>query len=82
MVLIPIAFLAVWVVFSLLGFWKLGNPKRQVLFSGTLLVIAAGITLGVLRNVPLGAAVFGIGAIAALVRMSRAWRHLPVDRPH
>ncbi|GCB51534.1 hypothetical protein [Streptomyces sp. NL15-2K] len=82
MVLISIVFLVVWVVFSLLGFWKLSDPKRQVVFSGTLLVIAAGITLGVLRNVPLGAAVFGIGVIAALVRISRAWRHLPINRPH
>ncbi|MFF7451311.1 MULTISPECIES: hypothetical protein [unclassified Streptomyces] len=82
MVLISIAFLVVWVVFSLLGFWKLGDPRRQIVFSGTLLVIAAGVTLGVLRSVPLGAAVFGIGVIAALVRLSRAWRHLPVNRPH
>ncbi|MEW1685868.1 hypothetical protein [Streptomyces sp. NPDC093594] len=79
MILIPIAFFTVWVVFSLLGFWQLRDPRHQVVFSGFLIATAAGVTFGVLRNALLGAAVFGIGVIAALVRMSRACHRLPAN---
>ncbi|MFJ6650511.1 hypothetical protein ACIQPS_33195 [Streptomyces sp. NPDC091290] len=79
MILIPIAFFTVWVAFSLLGFWRLRDPRHQVVVSGLLIAVAAGATFGVLRNALLGAAVFGIGVIAALVRMSRACQRLSAN---
>lgn len=76
MAFIPIAVLVVWLGFSLLGFWKLSDPRRQVMFSGLLIVIALVITVGLFRSASTGAAVFGIGVIAALVRIRHAWHHL------
>ncbi|MFE4373222.1 hypothetical protein ACFRMN_34295 [Streptomyces sp. NPDC056835] len=81
MVLIAIAYVAAWFVFSLLGFWKLTDPRRQMLLSGSLIAVAVGVTFGVLRSAGLGAFVFGIGVIATLVRLRRAWGRLPIDPP-
>ncbi|MER6016345.1 hypothetical protein [Streptomyces bluensis] len=85
MIFIGVGYLAAWLVISLLGFLKFSDPRRQVLFSGSLIAVAVGFTFGVLRSVELGGFVFGIGVIAALVRFVYAWRRLPVTsarRPH
>ncbi|WP_424920075.1 hypothetical protein [Streptomyces sp. wa1064] len=81
MVFIAIFYVSVWLVFSLLGFWKLTDPRRQILLSGSLIAVAVGVTFGVLRSASLGAFVFGIGVIAALVRLGRAWGQLPIAPP-
>ncbi|WP_228988826.1 hypothetical protein [Streptomyces sp. DH8] len=81
MPLLAIAYMIAWLVFSLLGFWKLTDPRHQILFSGSLTAVAFGVTFGVLRSAGLGAFVFGIGVIAALVRLRRAWGQLPVAPP-
>ncbi|WP_328436249.1 hypothetical protein OHA71_49195 [Streptomyces sp. NBC_00444] len=81
MATIGIIYLTTWFVFSLLGFLKIGDPKRQVLYSGSLVAAALVLTFVLLRSAELGAFVFGIGALAALVRLTRAWNRLPVNRP-
>ncbi|MFE2039173.1 hypothetical protein ACFXBB_39345 [Streptomyces scopuliridis] len=81
MIFIAIAYVTAWFVFSLLGFWKLTDPRRQMLFSGSLIAVAVGVTFGVLHSASLGAFVFGIGVIAALARLTRAWGRLPITPP-
>ncbi|MFF8556418.1 hypothetical protein ACF058_26755 [Streptomyces sp. NPDC015501] len=81
MPLLAIAYMTAWLVFSLLGFWKLADPRRQMLLSGSLVVVAVGVTFGMLRNAGLGVFVFGIGVIAALVRLRRAWGRPPIAPP-
>ncbi|WP_405456148.1 hypothetical protein OG786_04430 [Streptomyces sp. NBC_00101] len=82
MILMLIAYVTAWLVFSLLGFWKVADPRRQVLLSGSLIVVAVGVTFVVLRSAGLGAFVFGIGVVGALLRLGRAWGRLPVAPPH
>ncbi|KQZ17707.1 MULTISPECIES: hypothetical protein [Streptomyces] len=81
MIIIGIVYLAAWLGFSLLGFLKLSDPKRQILYSGFLVTGALVLTFGLLRSAALGIFVFGIGAVAALVRLTRAWNRLPVNHP-
>ncbi|MCX5400334.1 hypothetical protein [Streptomyces sp. NBC_00102] len=76
-----IAYVTAWLAFSLLGFWKLTDPRHQMLLSGSLVAVAAGVTFGVLRSAGLGVFVFGIGVIGALLRLGRAWGRLPVVPP-
>ncbi|MFJ4770374.1 hypothetical protein ACIP88_14810 [Streptomyces uncialis] len=74
MALVAIAYLVVWIVFNLLGFVKFRDPKRQMLYSGALIAVAVGLTAGVLRSAETGFWFFGIGVLAALIRLRRAWR--------
>ncbi|KAB1143431.1 hypothetical protein F7R91_24910 [Streptomyces luteolifulvus] len=82
MIFVAVGYLTAWLVFTLLGFWKFKDPKRQVVISGSLIAIAVALTFGLLRSASLGAVMFGIGVIATLVRLTRGWSRLPVNRPH
>lgn len=76
MALVALAYLVVWIVFNLLGFVKFGDPKRQMLYSGALIAVAVGLTAGVLRSAETGLWYFGIGVLAALIRIRHAERRL------
>ncbi|MFI2210004.1 hypothetical protein [Streptomyces sp. NPDC020141] len=73
MAFVAIAYLVVWIAFNLLGFVKFGGPTRQLAYSGAVIAVAIGVTAGVLRSVETGGWFFGIGVLAALVRMRWAW---------
>ncbi|MFJ6186223.1 hypothetical protein [Streptomyces sp. NPDC092295] len=80
MIFISIGSLVGWLAISLLGFARFRDPRHQVLFSGSLIAVAVVTTFVVLHSASLGVFFFGIGATAALVRLTRAWRRLPAGR--